>query len=204
MSVCVQADDTQSNLQNETENGGIFSCLCACFSCCSGPPAPEPVPMTSQNAAAQNAETKKPDPNQSLLSSSNTANETKSSDREDSVSSTEYSGNLLPPLTPENKGKKCLVLDLDETLVHSSFKPISKPDFIIPVEIDRVVHHVYVLKRPYVDEFLLRASKHYEIVIFTASLSKVCPISLLLPLPLSIYVYRGAALLRGPCCCILY
>ncbi len=45
---------------------------------------------------------------------------------------------------------KCLVLDLDETLVHSSFKP----DFIIPVEIDRVAHHVYVLKRPYVDEFL--------------------------------------------------
>lgn len=29
---------------------------------------------------------------------------------------------LLPPITPEHKGKKCLVLDLDETLVHSSFK----------------------------------------------------------------------------------
>ena len=29
---------------------------------------------------------------------------------------------LLPPLRPEFKGKKCLVLDLDETLVHSSFK----------------------------------------------------------------------------------
>lgn len=29
---------------------------------------------------------------------------------------------LLPPLAPELKGKKCLVLDLDETLVHSSFK----------------------------------------------------------------------------------
>lgn len=31
-------------------------------------------------------------------------------------------GWLLPPLTPENRHKKCLVLDLDETLVHSSFK----------------------------------------------------------------------------------
>ena len=29
---------------------------------------------------------------------------------------------LLPPLQPSLKGKKCLVLDLDETLVHSSFK----------------------------------------------------------------------------------
>lgn len=32
---------------------------------------------------------------------------------------------LLPPMNPRFKGKKCLVLDLDETLVHSSFKVIS-------------------------------------------------------------------------------
>ena len=32
---------------------------------------------------------------------------------------------LLPPIRPEFKGKKCLVLDLDETLVHSSFKVCS-------------------------------------------------------------------------------
>jgi RNA polymerase II subunit A small phosphatase-like protein len=29
---------------------------------------------------------------------------------------------LLPPMRPEHRGRKCLVLDLDETLVHSSFK----------------------------------------------------------------------------------
>lgn len=29
---------------------------------------------------------------------------------------------LLPPIQPHLKGRKCLVLDLDETLVHSSFK----------------------------------------------------------------------------------
>jgi RNA polymerase II subunit A small phosphatase-like protein len=29
---------------------------------------------------------------------------------------------LLPPIEPCFQGKKCLVLDLDETLVHSSFK----------------------------------------------------------------------------------
>ena len=29
-----------------------------------------------------------------------------------------------------------LVLDLDETLVHSSFRPVPNPDYVIPVEID--------------------------------------------------------------------
>ena len=32
---------------------------------------------------------------------------------------------LLPPIRPEMHGRKCLVLDLDETLVHSSFKVCS-------------------------------------------------------------------------------
>jgi len=163
-------DATQKEIQDATESTGICACFSCLWKCCSGPQAPEPMQMTTQNP--QNADANKPD--QSLLNpaTSGIQSEAKQSEREDSVSSTEYSGNLLPELTPQNAGKKCLVLDLDETLVHSSFKPIPKPDFIIPVEIDRVVHHVYVLKRPYVDEFLLRASKCYEIVIFTASLSK--------------------------------
>lgn len=29
---------------------------------------------------------------------------------------------LLPDVTPEDEGKICVVIDLDETLVHSSFK----------------------------------------------------------------------------------
>ena len=36
---------------------------------------------------------------------------------------------LLPPIAPEHVGRKCLVLDLDETLVHSSFK--AGPTFIL-------------------------------------------------------------------------
>jgi len=79
---------------------------------------------------------------------------------------------LLPPPPPELAGKKCLVLDLDETLVHSSFKPIPNPDFIIPVEIEDQVHKVYVLKRPGVDTFLQRVGPLFEVVVFTASLSK--------------------------------
>jgi RNA polymerase II subunit A small phosphatase-like protein len=35
-----------------------------------------------------------------------------------------------------------------------------------------VVHFVYVIKRPGVDEFLVEMAKHYEIVIYTASLNK--------------------------------
>lgn len=44
---------------------------------------------------------------------------------------------------------------------------------MIPVEIDGIVHQVYVLKRPYVDEFLARIGDRYECVLFTASLAKV-------------------------------
>lgn len=79
---------------------------------------------------------------------------------------------LLPRLHPDDHGKKCLVLDLDETLVHSSFRAVPGADFVIPVQIEDVVHFVYVAKRPGVDEFLTEMAKHYEIVIYTASLNK--------------------------------
>lgn len=79
---------------------------------------------------------------------------------------------LLPRQLPEMRGRKCLILDLDETLVHSSFKPVPNPDYVIPVEIDGTVHRIYVIKRPGVDLFLEKLGKIYEIVVFTASLSK--------------------------------
>lgn len=79
---------------------------------------------------------------------------------------------LLPAPHPQDKGKKCLVLDLDETLVHSSFRAVPGADFVIPVQIEDVVHFVYVAKRPGVDEFLLEMAKYYEIVVYTASLNK--------------------------------
>ncbi|KAF7215038.1 dentin matrix acidic phosphoprotein 1-like [Nothobranchius furzeri] len=77
--------------------------------------------------------------------------------------------------------KICVVIDLDETLVHSSFKPLNNADFIIPVEIEGTLHQVYVLKRPHVDEFLKRMGELFECVLFTASLSKYAdPVSDLL------------------------
>lgn len=78
----------------------------------------------------------------------------------------------LPALAPHDQGKKCLVLDLDETLVHSSFKATQQADMIVPVEIDGTIHNVFVLKRPGVDTFMKRMSNIYEIVVFTASLAK--------------------------------
>ncbi|THH33256.1 hypothetical protein EUX98_g888 [Antrodiella citrinella] len=79
---------------------------------------------------------------------------------------------LLPPIEPKYAGRKCLVLDLDETLVHSSLKPVPSPDFIVPVEIEYNWHNFYVLKRPGVDTFLKKMGDIYEVVVFTASLSK--------------------------------
>lgn len=79
---------------------------------------------------------------------------------------------LLTPPTKENQHKKCIVLDLDETLVHSSFKPVAEADFIVPVNLDGVSHEVYVMKRPRVDEFLRIMSELFECVLFTASLAK--------------------------------
>ena len=143
-------------------------------------------------------------------------------------------GGLLGPQPADLAGRKCLVLDLDETLVHSSFKPVRvcsdfrrvacvdllschtqfpfispfsvsssvglvtffpmhllclsltvsllphlpdhaqvpNPDYIVPIEIDGQQHRVYVLKRPHVDKFLAAVGKLYEVVLFTASLSK--------------------------------
>ncbi|KAI0109033.1 HAD-like domain-containing protein [Nemania sp. FL0031] len=79
---------------------------------------------------------------------------------------------LLPPIEPRFKGRKCLVLDLDETLVHSSFKILHQADFTIPVEIEGNYHNVYVIKRPGVDQFMKRVGELYEVVVFTASVSK--------------------------------
>ncbi|KAJ4363441.1 hypothetical protein N0V83_009734 [Neocucurbitaria cava] len=79
---------------------------------------------------------------------------------------------LLGPIAQRFKGKKCLVLDLDETLVHSSFKILHQADFTIPVEIEGQYHNVYVIKRPGVDQFMKRVGELYEVVVFTASVSK--------------------------------
>ena len=79
---------------------------------------------------------------------------------------------LLPPKSEEFSNKKTLILDLDETLVHSSFTPFQKNDIILEVDFDGIKYNIYVLIRPYAEEFLKNVSKYFEVVVFTASISK--------------------------------
>jgi len=80
-------------------------------------------------------------------------------------------GQLGPQAGP-NVGRKTLVVDLDETLVHSSFIDHGSSNLIVHVEIEGEVHPVYVGKRPGVDEFLEKMTQLYEVVVYTAATSK--------------------------------
>eukprot|EP01005_Ploeotia_sp_CARIB1_P002019 NODE_92_length_1641_cov_1036.870542_g90_i0.p1 GENE.NODE_92_length_1641_cov_1036.870542_g90_i0~~NODE_92_length_1641_cov_1036.870542_g90_i0.p1 ORF type:complete len:435 (-),score=55.73 NODE_92_length_1641_cov_1036.870542_g90_i0:277-1581(-) len=77
---------------------------------------------------------------------------------------------LLPPKERAFQSRNTLVLDLDETLVHSSFKAITLVDMLIDIELEGEMHTVYVRKRPWVEDFLQRVSELYEVVVLTASL----------------------------------
>ena len=80
------------------------------------------------------------------------------------------------PFIPEktDNKQKTLVIDLDETLVHSYFakEPPYTPDISYDIEITGITIHISTLIRPGTYHFLERLSKIYEIVIFTASLSQ--------------------------------
>ncbi|KAG9511199.1 CTD nuclear envelope phosphatase 1A, partial [Fragariocoptes setiger] len=90
-----------------------------------------------------------------------------------------------PPLSPLSRHRlslvprKTLVLDLDETLIHShhdgvvrqtTVKPGTPPDFVLKVKIDGHPVRFFVHKRPHVDFFLSMVSQWYDLVIFTASM----------------------------------
>jgi Dullard-like phosphatase family protein len=65
-----------------------------------------------------------------------------------------------------------LILDLDETLVHSSPDPSSLFDFIVNVEFRSKHFEIYVSKRPGVDSFLAQLLDEFEVFIFSASISE--------------------------------
>ncbi|KAF5272185.1 hypothetical protein FQA39_LY01267 [Lamprigera yunnana] len=88
------------------------------------------------------------------------------------------------PLSPLSRHRlsivkrKVLVLDLDETLIHShhdgvvrqTVRPGTPPDFVLKVVIDRHPVRFFVHKRPHVDFFLDIVSQWYDLVVFTASM----------------------------------
>ncbi|XP_074653979.1 CTD nuclear envelope phosphatase 1-like [Tubulanus polymorphus] len=88
------------------------------------------------------------------------------------------------PLSPLSRHRlnlvhrKILVLDLDETLIHShhdgvirpTIRPGTPPDFVLKVIIDRHPVRFFVHKRPHVDFFLDVVSQWYDLVVFTASM----------------------------------
>ena len=72
-----------------------------------------------------------------------------------------------------NSNKKTLILDLDETLVHSSFFPFQrKSDIILNIKLERKNHIIHVLKRPNLDYFLKKISELFNVIIFTASIKE--------------------------------
>ena len=91
-----------------------------------------------------------------------------------SQESQEHSNYFLPP---KETNKKTLVLDLDETLVHSQFFEFSIPsDITIKIEIEKEIYDIHVLVRPGVEKFIETMKDYYEIIIFTASISKYADI----------------------------
>lgn len=75
---------------------------------------------------------------------------------------------LLPRQT-RTCARKTLVLDLDETLVHSSLDLTDRCDFSFPVLFNATEHMVHVRRRPHLDTFMNRVAELFEVVIFTAS-----------------------------------
>ena len=73
--------------------------------------------------------------------------------------------------------QKLLVVDLDETLVHTSFDYIENPNLIITIDLEDENNQInkcnlYINIRPGAKEFIEELSYYYEIIIFTASSEK--------------------------------
>lgn len=77
---------------------------------------------------------------------------------------------ILPKESRERK-PITLVLDLDETLVHSTLEHCEDADFTFTVFFNMREHTVYVKERPHLRTFLKKVAEMFEVVVFTASQS---------------------------------
>ncbi|KAI5784568.1 NLI interacting factor-like phosphatase-domain-containing protein [Geopyxis carbonaria] len=92
------------------------------------------------------------------------------------VNPTQYSRNSFHQVSLISRGLKAktLILDLDETLIHSLAKGGRMTSgHMVEVKLDQQ-HAIlyYVHKRPYCDEFLRKVCRWYNLVIFTASVQE--------------------------------
>ncbi|KAF8390645.1 hypothetical protein HHK36_025172 [Tetracentron sinense] len=78
---------------------------------------------------------------------------------------------MLLPIQTRRCPPTTLVLDLDETLVHSTLEYCDDADFTFPVNFNLKEHTVYVRCRPHLKDFLEKVASLFEIIIFTASQS---------------------------------
>lgn len=75
---------------------------------------------------------------------------------------------VLPAKT-RSSPRLTLILDLDETMVHSEMRPMPNANVCFSIQHNGEDHNIWVYYRPYLFEFLEKASKMFEIVVFTAS-----------------------------------
>ncbi|AQK96836.1 uncharacterized protein [Zea mays] len=143
-----------------------------------------PKPSNSDDAVPADNVTMDPDETSLYLQTKPTDSETESSSAAGDVE-TEYLdlkllSRCMPDLmdvdspnclskTPVKKKHVTLVLDLDETLVHSTLDHCDNADFTLEVFFNMKNHTVYVRKRPYLKMFLEKVAQMFEVVIFTAS-----------------------------------
>ena len=75
----------------------------------------------------------------------------------------------LLPMKTRRSSKLTVVLDLDETLVHTELRPVSQPDHVVELEGPNGLCRAYVCYRPGLQAFLAAGAELFEFVLFTAS-----------------------------------
>ncbi|WP_034160609.1 NIF family HAD-type phosphatase [Sphingomonas sp. ERG5] len=66
------------------------------------------------------------------------------------------------PLSPAQSSKLLLILDLDETLIYATEKPLDRPA-------DFSVYGYHVYRRPHLDAFLAECARHFDLAVWSSA-----------------------------------